>query len=90
MPAQYVLRKSTNDQYYFSLTAENNQKILASELYVAKNGAMNGIQSVKQYLRQIKKKILSGLHPILSSPNPQQLPPRRQLLINHQSAYVYR
>lgn len=47
MPAQYVLRKSTNNQYYFSLTAENNEKILASELYLSKDGAMRGIQSTK-------------------------------------------
>lgn len=47
MPAQYILRKSTNSQFYFSLTAENNEKILASELYTTKNGALHGIQSVK-------------------------------------------
>ena len=47
MPAQYVLRKSTNNQYYFNLTAENNEKILASELYLSKSGALQGIQSVK-------------------------------------------
>lgn len=47
MPAQYILRKSTNNQFYFSLTAENNEKILASELYTTKNGALQGIQSVR-------------------------------------------
>ena len=47
MPAQYVLRKSTNNQYYFNLTAENNEKILTSELYWSKDGAMRGIQSAK-------------------------------------------
>lgn len=47
MPAQYILRKSLNNQYYFSLTAENNEKILASELYMAKSGALQGIQSVR-------------------------------------------
>jgi len=47
MPAQYFLRKSTNNQYYFSLTAENNEKILTSELYVSKSGALQGIQSVR-------------------------------------------
>jgi uncharacterized protein YegP (UPF0339 family) len=47
MPAQYILRKSTNGQYYFSLTAANNEKILSSEQYTSKSGALNGIQSVK-------------------------------------------
>ena len=48
MPAQYNLRKSTNNQYYFNLTAENNEKILASEMYWSKDGAKGGIQSVRQ------------------------------------------
>ncbi len=48
MPAQYILQKSKNNQYYFSLTAANNEKILASEMYKAKSGATNGIESVKQ------------------------------------------
>ncbi len=48
MPSQYILRKSSNDQYYFSLTAANNEKILASEQYTSKSGALNGIQSVKE------------------------------------------
>jgi uncharacterized protein YegP (UPF0339 family) len=47
MPAQYILRRSTNNQYYFSLTAENNEKILTSELYRSKDGALGGIQAVR-------------------------------------------
>jgi len=47
MPAQYVLRKSMNDQYYFNLTAENNEIILTSEQYISKSGAQQGIQSVR-------------------------------------------
>lgn len=47
MPAQYVLRKATNGQFYFRLTAENNEPILASELYKSKDGAKKGIESVK-------------------------------------------
>ncbi len=47
MPAQYKLRKATNDQFYFSLTAENNEPILASEQYKSKDGALKGIESVK-------------------------------------------
>lgn len=48
MPAQYVLKKSTNNQFYFNLTAENNEPILHSEQYVSKSGALNGIESVKE------------------------------------------
>ncbi len=48
MPAQYILRKSTNNQYYFNLTAENNEIILTSETYLSKDGAKGGIQSVRQ------------------------------------------
>ncbi len=47
MPAQYILRKSPNNQYFFSLTAENNEKVLTSELYATKSGAQQGIQSVR-------------------------------------------
>ncbi len=48
MPAQFVLKKAKDGQFYFSLTAANNEKILASEMYKAKTGAMNGIESVKK------------------------------------------
>jgi uncharacterized protein YegP (UPF0339 family) len=47
MPAAYVIRKATDGQYYFNLTAENNEKILTSETYRDKSGAQNGIQSVR-------------------------------------------
>jgi uncharacterized protein YegP (UPF0339 family) len=47
MSAQYSLYRSANNQYYFNLSAENNEKILASELYVSKDSALVGIQSVK-------------------------------------------
>jgi uncharacterized protein YegP (UPF0339 family) len=48
MSAQYILSKSTNNQYYFNLTAENNEKILTSELYWSKDSATRGIQSVRE------------------------------------------
>jgi len=47
MPAQYILRKSRDNQFYFNLTAENNEIILTSETYLSKDGAMRGIQSVR-------------------------------------------
>ncbi len=48
MPAQYVLQKSKNEQFFFKLTAANNEPILSSEMYKAKSGATNGIESVKK------------------------------------------
>lgn len=48
MSAQFNLRKSTNNQFYFNLTAENNEIILTSEMYLTKDGAKGGFQSVRQ------------------------------------------
>lgn len=47
MPAQYNLSRSNDDQFYFNLTAENNEVILVSERYKSKDGALRGIESVK-------------------------------------------
>lgn len=44
---KFVIRKSTNGQYYFNLKAGNGETILTSEMYVSKSGAQNGIQSAK-------------------------------------------
>ncbi len=48
MPAQYILKMSADNQYYFNLTAENSEIILTSEMYVSKNGAQEGIAAVKK------------------------------------------
>jgi len=45
--AKYVLTKSTDGQFYFTLRADNGERILTSEMYKAKAGALNGIESVK-------------------------------------------
>jgi uncharacterized protein YegP (UPF0339 family) len=47
MPAQFIIKKSVNNQFYFNLTAENNETILTSEMYVSKSGAEEGIEAVK-------------------------------------------
>lgn len=47
MASQYILRKSKDDQFYFVLTADNNQTILKSEMYTAKSSAQNGVESVR-------------------------------------------
>jgi hypothetical protein len=48
MAGRFVLDKSTNGQYYFNLKAGNHETILTSELYKAKSGALNGIDSVRE------------------------------------------
>jgi len=47
MPGSFLLQKSKDQKYFFSLRAENEEKILTSETYNAKPGALNGIESVK-------------------------------------------
>lgn len=44
---KFVIKTGTNGQYYFSLKADNGQKILASEGYTTKSACNNGIDSVK-------------------------------------------
>ena len=43
----FVIKTGANQQYYFSLKADNGQKILASEGYTTKSACNNGIDSVK-------------------------------------------
>ena len=45
---KFVLKTGSNGQYYFSLKADNGQKILASEGYTSKAACENGIESVKK------------------------------------------
>jgi uncharacterized protein YegP (UPF0339 family) len=44
---KFIIKTGTDGQYYFSLKADNGQKILSSEGYTSKAGCMNGIASVK-------------------------------------------
>ncbi|MFT6922212.1 MAG: hypothetical protein ACJA1C_001214 [Crocinitomicaceae bacterium] len=44
----YRLFIGANEQYYFSLSAANNQIILQSEGYTSKASAENGIESVRE------------------------------------------
>ncbi len=43
----FAIKTVTNGQFYFSLKADNGQKILASEGYTTKAACNNGIDSVK-------------------------------------------
>jgi len=47
MAARYVVSRS-GTQYRFVLKAGNNETILTSELYAAKQGALGGIESVRR------------------------------------------
>ncbi len=47
MAAKFELKLSFSTQFFFNLKAANGQVILSSELYKAKSGALNGIESVK-------------------------------------------
>ena len=47
MSASYTIKKSTDGKYFFNLEAENNEKVLTSETYNSKQGANDGIASVR-------------------------------------------
>ncbi len=47
MPGNYILKKSTDGQFYFNLKAANGEIILTSERYTTKASALTGIESVK-------------------------------------------
>ncbi|MFP5238997.1 MAG: YegP family protein [Acidobacteriota bacterium] len=48
MSAYFKLYKASNGQYFFTLNGGNHEPVLnASETYVSKQGAQNGIASVK-------------------------------------------
>ena len=48
MAGTFHLLIAKDEQFYFHLKASNGEIILASERYVAKAGALNGIESVKK------------------------------------------
>ena len=48
MAGWYELKKSSDGQFHFVLKAEDAETILTSELYTAKDSAMNGIASVQK------------------------------------------
>jgi uncharacterized protein len=48
MAARFEIKKAKDGQFYFHLKAGNGEIILSSEMYQAKAGALNGIESVKK------------------------------------------
>lgn len=47
MAGKFVLKMSSNSKYMFNLKAGNGEIILTSEMYESKDGAENGIRSVR-------------------------------------------
>lgn len=47
MAGKFVLKKSDNGQFYFNLKAGNGEIILTSESYTTKQGASNGLASIR-------------------------------------------
>lgn len=45
---KYHVSKAKNGQYFWNLRAGNGERILQSEMYTAKAGALNGIASCKE------------------------------------------
>lgn len=48
MAGKFDLKKAKDGQFHFNLKAVNGQVLLKSEMYKAKSGASNGIESVKK------------------------------------------
>lgn len=48
MAGKFVLKVGKNGQFFFNLKAANGQVILTSEMYKAKDTALNGIESVRK------------------------------------------
>lgn len=46
--AKFELKIASHNQYYFVLKAPNGETILTSEFYKNKQGALNGIESVRK------------------------------------------
>ncbi len=47
MASNFELKKSTDDRFHFNLKAGNGEIILSSQMYSGRDGAENGIESVR-------------------------------------------
>jgi uncharacterized protein len=45
---KFIIKKASNGEFYFNLKADNGEIILTSEMYKARDSAVNGIASVKK------------------------------------------
>ncbi|WP_417661500.1 YegP family protein [Pseudomonas sp.] len=48
MASKFNLKKAKDGQFHFNLSAGNGEIILTSEMYKAKDSALNGIESVRK------------------------------------------
>jgi uncharacterized protein YegP (UPF0339 family) len=48
MAAKFEIKQSESGKYHFNLKAGNGEPILSSQMYADKNGAKNGVESVKK------------------------------------------
>ena len=44
---KFIIKKSTDDQFYFNLWSKEEDIILKSEMYTTKQNCKNGIESIK-------------------------------------------
>lgn len=44
---KFIIKKSTNDQFYFNLWSKDENIVLKSEMYTSKQNCKNGIESIK-------------------------------------------
>lgn len=63
MAAAFVLKRSSDQQYYFNLRADNNKTLLTSERYTSKSSALGGIEAVRRnagndqrFVRKVSKR----------------------------------
>ena len=64
--AKFQIKKASNGQFFFTLQADNGEKILTSEMYKAKPGALTGIESVKKNApddARYERKVSKGAKP---------------------------
>lgn len=59
---KFIIKKSSDDQFYFNLWSAQEEIVLKSEMYKTKQGCKNGIESVtinatydKNYYKQISE-----------------------------------
>jgi uncharacterized protein len=48
MPGKFVLKKGMTGTFHFNLHAANGEVVATSESYESKQGALNGIESVRK------------------------------------------
>lgn len=78
MAGTFELKTASNGQFHFNLKAGNGQVILSSETYTTKDGAENGIASVRSNApldERYERKTSTGGDPffVLTAPNGQTI-----------------